>query len=303
MSDKPESAVIIGTTEIASILQRDLKKKAPSCTIKTFTEDTSEASEYIMAKWPDAVYCSLPVDHTDAAAIYHSCELTFSTYHYVIKPNNHSDRLITASWCKEPLKIKPAAALKRTFDVVVSGLFLITFYPFIFAFCAIGIKLSSPGPIYFKQMRPGYHGENFQCYKFRSMKVNRQSEDKAATKGDSRVTRFGEFMRKTSLDEFPQFINVFLGDMSLVGPRPQLINQSDYYSPYIPNYFMRHLVKPGITGWAQINGCRGEMKTIEEMNRRINHDIWYIEHWTPLLDIKILFKTVAQVLGKDKQAY
>ena len=135
------------------------------------------------------------------------------------------------------------------------------------------------------------------------MRLNSSSESKAAQINDDRVTKFGRFIRKTSLDEIPQFINVFRGDMSLVGPRPQLLNQLDYYSPHIPNFFMRNLVKPGITGWAQVNGNRGEVKSVQDMKNRVNLDIWYIENWTFWLDIKIMFMTVAQIVKGDKQAY
>lgn len=303
MSRKIKSVVLVGPKDITDIIQRELARYPHVKILDIVNEDTSKAADVVLKLWPYSVYCALPLDHPDAQALYHTCELTFCIYNFVIKPNSSSDRLIVTPWCREPLKKRRYAFLKRSFDVAVSGLFLITAYPIIFTVCAICIKASSPGPIYFKQMRPGYQGENFLCYKFRSMKINSQSESKAAEKGDSRVTKFGEFIRKTSIDEFPQFINVFKGDMSLVGPRPQLITQSDYYTPFIPNYFMRHLVKPGITGWAQVNGCRGEMKSIEEMNKRINYDIWYIEHWSPKLDIKILFKTVKQVLKGDEQAY
>jgi len=303
MSPKVKTVVIVGPSEIAEIIQKELSNFPHVKILDIVTEDTSKASDSILKHWPYAVYCALPSDHPDALALYHTCELTFCTFNYVIKPNPHSNRLIVTPWCREPLKKKWASILKRSFDIFASALFLVTIYPVIFLICTIGIKASGPGPIYYKQLRPGYQGNNFLCYKFRSMKVSSQNGEKAATKGDSRVTKFGNFIRKTSIDEFPQFINVFKGEMSIIGPRPQLITQSDYYSPFIPNYFLRHLVKPGITGWAQVNGCRGEIKSIEQMNDRINYDIWYIEHWSPKLDIKILFKTVLQVVKGDEQAY
>ena len=141
-------------------------------------------------------------------------------------------------------------------------------------------------------------------YKFRSMKVNKDADRVQATKDDPRKTKFGNFLRKSSIDELPQFINVLKGDMSLIGPRPHMLYHTEVYSKLIGDYMVRHLAKPGITGWAQVNGCRGETKEVEDMERRVEHDIWYIEHWTPLLDLVVFVKTVIQLMpGRDKQAY
>lgn len=203
----------------------------------------------------------------------------------------------------EPLNNPWMRLVKRTTDIVVSGLFLVTLYPFIWVFVAVGIKISSKGPVLFRQKRTGYNGQAFDCLKFRSMRVNAQSDKMQATENDPRKTKFGDFLRKTSIDELPQFVNVFKGDMSLVGPRPHMEFHTDKYSELISSYMIRHLVKPGITGWAQVNGCRGETKTVDEMKNRVEHDIWYIEHWSPALDIKICLMTVIQILGGDKQAY
>ena len=204
---------------------------------------------------------------------------------------------------EEPLNNPAMKFLKRTEDIVLSGLFLVTLYPFVWLFAAVGIKLSSPGPILFRQRRTGYSGKSFECLKFRSMKVNTDSDKVQATEDDPRKTRFGDFLRRTSIDELPQFINVFKGDMSIVGPRPHMEFHTEMYSKLISEYMVRHLVKPGITGWAQVNGCRGETKTVEQMKERVEHDIWYIEHWSPMLDVKIMFMTAYQILGGDKQAY
>lgn len=204
---------------------------------------------------------------------------------------------------EEPMNNPVMKLFKRSEDILISGLFLITLYPVIWLFVAIGIKLSSPGPILFRQNRTGYNGKSFKCLKFRSMKVNADSDKVQATEHDPRKTKFGDFLRRTSIDELPQFINVFKGDMSLVGPRPHMEFHTEMYSRLISEYMVRHLVKPGITGWAQVNGCRGETKTVEQMKERVEHDIWYIEHWSPMLDVKIVFMTVCQILGGDKQAY
>ena len=160
-----------------------------------------------------------------------------------------------------------------------------------------------PGPIFFKQKRTGYDGKDFFCYKFRSMKVNKDSDRVQAVKDDPRVTKWGLFMRHTNIDELPQFINVLKGDMSLVGPRPHMLAHTDYYSDLISDYMIRHYVKPGITGWAQTHGERGETKTVDDMKRRVEKDIWYIEHWSFWLDIQIMVKTITDVIHGDDKAY
>ncbi|KAA6343174.1 UDP-glucose:undecaprenyl-phosphate glucose-1-phosphate transferase [termite gut metagenome] len=157
--------------------------------------------------------------------------------------------------------------------------------------------------MFFSQKRTGKNGKEFWCIKFRSMKLNGESDTKQAVKNDPRTTRFGCFLRHTSLDELPQFINVLKGDMSVVGPRPHPLKLTNDYSKQIPNYMLRHLVKPGITGFAQITGYRGETKELQEMEGRVKRDIWYIQHWSFLLDLKIIIRTMLQWVKKDKKAY
>ena len=205
---------------------------------------------------------------------------------------------------EEPLNTPLAKFIKRSADVIFSFLFLITLFPLIWIICAIGIKLSSPGPVFFKQKRTGYEGKEFWCYKFRSMHQSADADTKQAEKGDSRVFKFGEFLRRSSIDELPQFINVFKGDMSIIGPRPHMLHHTDIYSDLIGDYMIRHLAKPGITGWAQVNGCRGETKELSEMKERVEKDIWYIEHWSVELDVSIFFLTLWQLLRhEDEKAY
>ena len=160
-----------------------------------------------------------------------------------------------------------------------------------------------PGPLFFKQKRTGYDGKAFYCYKFRSMKINKEADTLQAVKDDPRVTKWGRFIRHTNIDELPQFINVLKGDMSLVGPRPHMLAHTDYYSSLISDYMIRHYVKPGITGWAQTHGERGETKTVDDMKRRVKRDIWYIEHWSFWLDIQIICKTVTDMACGDKKAF
>jgi putative colanic acid biosysnthesis UDP-glucose lipid carrier transferase len=167
---------------------------------------------------------------------------------------------------------------------------------------SILIKLDSKGPVFFLQTRNGYKYREFKCIKFRSMVVNSKADILTATKGDVRVTRIGKFLRKTSLDEMPQFINVLLGDMSVVGPRPHMIKENIKYAKSVDRFMLRHTVKPGITGLAQINGYRGEIEEIEDIINRIKYDIYYLENWSVILDIKIIINTSITFLkgGEDK---
>lgn len=203
----------------------------------------------------------------------------------------------------EPLSLIQNKIIKRTFDFVMSSLFLCTIYPFIYIICAIIIKIQSPGPIYFKQERSGLNGKIFKCYKFRSMKVNDDADKVQATENDPRKYPFGNFMRKTNLDEIPQLINVWKGEMSLVGPRPHMLKHTEEYSRIINRFMVRHLAKPGITGLAQVSGFRGETKYINMMEGRVKKDIEYIENWTFLLDLKIIVKTFTNMIHGEKNAY
>ena len=165
------------------------------------------------------------------------------------------------------------------------------------------IKLQSPGPILFRQQRTGLGGKPFTLLKFRSMYVNDDADRLQATEDDSRVFPFGRFLRKTSLDELPQFWNVLKGDMSIVGPRPHMLAHTETYSQLIDKYMVRHFVKPGITGWAQVTGYRGETKELWQMDGRVQRDIWYMEHWSIWLDIRILWLTAKSAFRHDSHAY
>lgn len=203
----------------------------------------------------------------------------------------------------EPLQHIANRFVKRCFDIAFSGLVLITIFPFIYIIFGAIIKFTSSGPIFFKQKRTGIKGREFYCYKFRSMCMNDQANTLQATEKDPRVTAIGAFMRKTSIDEIPQFINVFRNDMSVVGPRPHMLQHTELYSSIIDKFMVRHLVKPGITGWAQVSGCRGETRTVEEMEARVKKDVWYLENWTFFLDLKIIFLTVRNAIKGEENAY
>lgn len=264
---------------------------------------------------PDVVYCALsPVTcRDDVVAIIHYCNDNFIDFYFVPAMDGYPTRSMVIDRFgdvnviklrQEPLNNIFSKSVKRFADIVFSSVFLCTLYPFVYLFAAIGIKMSSPGPVYFRQKRTGYNGDSFIIYKFRSMKVNDKADSIQATEKDPRKTRFGDFLRRTSIDELPQFINVLKGEMSVVGPRPHMEHHTEMYSCLVKDYMVRHLAKPGITGYAQINGCRGETKDVKQMAARVKRDIWYIEHWSPWLDIEIILRTVLQwFFRKDNQAY
>jgi putative colanic acid biosynthesis UDP-glucose lipid carrier transferase len=157
--------------------------------------------------------------------------------------------------------------------------------------------------VFFVQLRSGKDNRQFRCYKFRSLAVNEDANVRQVTKDDTRITKLGRIMRKTNLDEMPQFFNVLKGDMSVVGPRPHMLQHTEAYSKILGEYMIRHFLKPGITGWAQINGYRGEIKNNTQLRDRVKHDIWYMENWSLLLDIKIIFLTVYNTIKGDKNAF
>ena len=205
---------------------------------------------------------------------------------------------------ENPLQNPVNRCVKRVVDIVFSIFALLCILPFL-PVIALIIKIQSPkGPVFFRQLRTGLDGNNFYCVKFRSMHPNKdESGTKQATKDDPRKFPFGNFMRKASIDELPQFWNVLIGDMSIVGPRPHPLAINDKYIELIDKYMVRHFVKPGVTGWAQVTGFRGETEELWQMEGRIKQDIWYMEHWNFWLDIKILWMTVKQILKHDEQAY
>ncbi len=204
---------------------------------------------------------------------------------------------------REPLEIPINRLCKKAFDVCFSLAVILLVFPWLFPILMIAIKAGSPGPVFFRQTRSGEDNRDFTCLKFRTMRVNKLSDELQATAGDSRITKLGAFMRKTNLDELPQFFNVLIGDMSVVGPRPHMLKHTREYSELIGNYLVRHYAKPGITGWAQVNGYRGETKELIDMQKRVEYDIWYIENWSFMLDLKVIFLTIRNMTRGEKNAY
>ena len=208
----------------------------------------------------------------------------------------------------EPLQEEHWIFLKRAFDLVVTLLAFIFLFSWLFPILAILIKLDSKGPVFFKQDRWGKDNKKFKCYKFRSMKpeskdVSEDGKFQQAKQGDPRITKLGAFLRKSSLDELPQFINVLKGEMSVVGPRPHAHEHNLRTKDEVGSYLVRHWIKPGVTGWAQVNGYRGETKTLDQMEQRVKFDIWYIENWSVWLDFKIVFMTVYNIVKGEEMAY
>jgi len=193
--------------------------------------------------------------------------------------------------------------IKRLCDIGFSLMVIVFIFSWLYPILAILIKLESRGPVIFKQGRSGRNNVNFWCYKFRSMRVNQDSNEKQASRDDNRVTKIGRFLRRTSLDELPQFFNVLIGNMSIVGPRPHMLKHTEHYRDIVDKYMARHYMKPGITGWAQVNGYRGETQELHLMQKRVEHDLWYLENWSASLDLKILLKTIGQVFRGHANAY
>lgn len=204
---------------------------------------------------------------------------------------------------KIPLEIEVNKRLKRFFDILFSILIIIGILSWLTPILAIFIKIESKGPIFFKQMRNGLNYEEFSCYKFRSMRLNKIADLEQVSKNDPRITRTGKFMRKTSIDELPQFFNVLVGNMSVVGPRPHMVSHTEMYAKSVDKFMVRHFIKPGITGLAQTNGFRGEVENEQDIINRVKYDIFYLENWTILLDIKVIFSTIVNSIKGDKKAY
>ena len=207
------------------------------------------------------------------------------------------------SYRTEKLEQTSERVKKRLFDIIFSSLVILFILSWLYPIIAILIKIESSGPVIFKQTRNGRSYKPFFCFKFRSMRVDNPDFSKQATRNDPRVTKMGAFMRRTSIDELPQFFNVFIGEMSVVGPRPHMTIQNDSYKKIIDTYLVRSFIKPGITGWAQVSGFRGETKELALMEKRVLKDIEYLENWTLMFDLRIIFLTIYMTIKGDKNAF
>ncbi len=274
----------------------------------------SKSKEYIIENDIDEIYCTL--SELKKEAIQKFTQFA-SQNDRILKliPNSdelysknqsieyYDNTLIVLNVKKLPFEYPENHVLKRVFDICFSTVVFITVLTWLVPIIWILIRLESKGPVFFKQEREGIRGKPFICFKFRSMRVNTMAHKTHAKKNDNRVTKIGAILRKTSIDELPQFLNVLKGDMSVVGPRPHIENLAIDYQKDVENYIERHAVKPGITGLAQVSGYRGEVKIKADIKNRVRLDIFYIENWSFLLDIKIIAQTVFNVVKGDEKAY
>ena len=269
----------------------------------------SDVGEYVKAHRTDVIFIALPIRHVKrvmnllddlrdtTASIYYVPDIF--VFDLIQARSGEIQGIPVVAMCETPFYGYRGVA-KRLTDIVLSITILLLLLPLLLL-VAVLVKLTSPGPVVFKQRRYGLDGREIAVYKFRTMSVTEDGADiRQASRTDSRITKIGAILRRTSFDELPQLINVLQGRMSLVGPRPHAVAHNEEYRKLIKGYMVRHKVLPGITGLAQVNGCRGETTRLEDMEKRVNFDLDYLRHWSPLLDIKIILLTAVKVLRDDK---
>ena len=272
-----------------------------------------ECFDFILTRNIDEVYCSAnELDESQISRLITFCENNFKILKFISKRGGLLSKklktdtygLSTVQSLREmPLSNDFNTILKRTFDITFSLFIIIFLLSWITPIIGLIIKIESRGPVFFKQTRNGIKFREFTCYKFRSMIENNDADIQQATKNDKRVTKIGKILRRTSLDELPQFFNVLIGNMSVVGPRPHMIRENERYSKSVDKFMVRHFVKPGITGLAQVKGFRGEIETDEDIINRVKYDIYYLENWSLILDLNIVFLTTINFLTCQKKAY
>ena len=275
--------------------------------------DLDECFNFIKTRNIDEVYCSAnELSENQIKLLIQFCENNFKILKFISerggllskKLKTDTYGLSTVQSLREmPLSNDYNTFLKRLFDIIFSFLVITLLLSWLTPLIALLIKLESSGPVFFKQTRNGIKYKEFTCFKFRSMIENSDADIQQATKNDLRVTRLGKILRKTSLDELPQFFNVLIGDMSVVGPRPHMTRENERYSKTVNKFMVRHFVKPGITGLAQVKGYRGEIETEEDIVNRVKYDIYYLENWSLLLDLNIVFLTSINFITGQKKAY
>lgn len=313
--------VIFGATKKTLALQEFFTKNPEYGYIhkKTFNfrekreMDLSQCFEYILRENVDEIYCSISeLSNAQIIEISDFADNNLKILKFL--PDNkeiyskrlkyeYYDYIPILSLRDIPLEDSINMVLKRGFDIVFSSLVIIFILSWLTPIIAIFIKLESKGPVFFKQSRNGFNYREFDCYKFRSMMPNQDAHLYQATRDDTRVTRIGRFIRKTSIDELPQFFNVLFGDMSVVGPRPHMVSHTNVYAKRIDKFMVRHFVKPGITGLAQISGFRGEIESDKDIIGRVKYDIFYIENWSLILDLRIIIKTFMNAVKGEEKAY
>lgn len=275
--------------------------------------DMQACFQYILDQQIDEIYCSISeLKNEEIISLVNFADNNLKTLKFLPDNKNiysknlkfeYYDYLPILSLRDIPLYHPINALVKRAFDVVFSLLVIFGLLIWLTPLLAILVRLESRGPLFFVQKRSGVDNKEFYCYKFRSMAMNKDADKMQAEKNDMRVTRIGRFMRKTSIDELPQFYNVLFGNMSVVGPRPHMLKHTDEYAGKVDKYMVRHFVKPGITGLAQVRGYRGEIEQDSDIQNRVKFDIFYIENWSFLLDLKIIVQTVLNMFRGDDKAY
>ena len=272
-----------------------------------------ECFEFIVKNRIDEIYCSVSeLSNQDLTSFINFADNNLRTLKFIPDNKNiyakklkfeYYDYIPVLSLRDIPLHNPLNSLIKRAFDIVFSLFVIFGLLIWVGPLLALIISIESRGPVFFVQKRTGFDNREFNCYKFRSMVINRSANSQQAGKNDARVTKIGKFIRRTSIDELPQFYNVLFGNMSVVGPRPHMISHTDEYANKVDKYMLRHFVKPGITGLAQVRGYRGEIEKDSDMQNRIKFDIFYVENWSFFLDIKIIVQTVLNALSGEEKAY
>ncbi|MCW3094219.1 MAG: Undecaprenyl-phosphate glucose phosphotransferase [Ferruginibacter sp.] len=323
-----KKVVLLGYNDLSKQLVNYFSSNTQSISIEGYFEDYHNINElsiypilgnrdecvsYAIANNVKEIYSTIsPEKHSYVYELAQTAEKNMIRFKFVpdfrmfVNRNIHVDiveSIPILSFRSEPLEDIVASSKKRLFDVFFSLTLIIFFLSWLVPIIAILIKLNSKGPVFFVQLRSGKDNKEFWCFKFRTLTVNVDSDSKQVTRDDHRFTKFGKFLRKTSLDELPQFFNVLLGNMSVVGPRPHMLKHTQDYSRIMDEYMIRHFVKPGVTGWAQVNGFRGEIKDEDQLRKRIEHDIWYLENWSLWLDVRIIFLTLYVTFKGDENAF
>lgn len=272
----------------------------------------ADIEKFVVDEKIEELYCALPSEEANVGSLIKVADRHDVEFYYVPIISGFMTtafhltsmgNIPILNYRPNPLQHWANRLVKRLFDIVFSLCAIVFISCTVLIPVIIAIKLSSKGPILFKQKRTGYKGSEFTCYKFRTMRVNSDADKLQATKNDPRKTKVGDFLRRTSIDEFPQFINVLIGNMSVVGPRPHMVMHTDQYRNLIDKYMVRHMVKPGITGLAQVRGYRGQTEELWQMEKRVECDVQYIENWTFWLDIKIIIRTVVNAIAGEKNAF
>ncbi|MEO5572630.1 MAG: undecaprenyl-phosphate glucose phosphotransferase [Bacteroidia bacterium] len=271
-----------------------------------------EAKVYAQKNGTDEIYCSLSgMKNEQVSELIQFCDQNLIRFKMIPDFRGLMNRKVkidfyemvpVISLRREPLQSFVNRIVKKSFDILFSLSVILLIFPWLFPLIALAIKVSSKGPIFFQQKRSGKSNIEFTCWKFRTMRVNNEADELQATKNDVRITGIGKILRKTNLDELPQFFNVFIGQMSVVGPRPHMLRHTEQYSKMFDKFMVRHLIKPGITGWAQVHGYRGATENSQKMEKRVEYDVWYIENWSLLLDLKIILLTVYNMMRGEENA-